>query len=268
MQVEKARYTPLYTGIECSMAGHSLSSVQLFPLAVGLAIDVSCENPNPYTLRVQTHGLAPFWLGEDRTEAGTVEMPEEIALPGASGGKAGQGTFTVQVSAGGVSIEATPALILGSLDSEIESYIKFDSAVIIEADIVGLSVAVADLAMDEYCGSVVQLSENQVGEIACGESLDALGTPPPIGDTIAPSEQIDEELRSGERTRDIVFDGGFVLCLVLGLPCLAVPLGRALRERGACGRGWSASGRVRPGARPGPAPEPSKVGNPQPELAV
>jgi hypothetical protein len=244
--------------------------MQLFisPLAVDLAsIDISCENPNPYTLKVEPHGLAPFWVGEDKTEAGTVEMPEEIVLPGASGGMAGQGIFTVQVSVSGASIQSAPALILDILDSEIESYIQFDSTVIIEADILGFSVTVADLAMDEYCGNVVKLTEKQLGDMACGDSLDTLGTPPPIGDTAVLSEQTGETLRSGERTRDIVFDCGFALCLVLGLFCLAVPLGCTLRERGAC-ETWSASARVRPGARPSPAPQPSKVGNPQLDLAV
>jgi len=265
LQVEKAKYTPLYREIVCSPVEYALSGVSLIPLVVNIGIHIRCVNPNEYALRAEPWGTGLLWIGDDFVEVGTSEIGAidggEIVLPGASGGQDGWGTLALKVA---LEDEAISPLLANGIGSEFQANFELKAKIRVIPDILGiLSVELTDLTVNENCAMMARLSPTQTGDVICNSSFETLRRPDPIGANVfsqfASFTIPEEEIRDGEQKRDAYLDVGFAVSLVFGLCGLAVPAAYMLYER-RCHKDVHAE--IHPIKGRSCEPDPSRVGDP------
>lgn len=90
------KFTPVYTATEC---GDQIATMDEFELGtdtihVGLLIQVTCKNPNPYRIQILASTPGEVYIGEDKLKVGSLTV-----IPGSHLEEHGGGNVRVRMSA-------------------------------------------------------------------------------------------------------------------------------------------------------------------------
>jgi len=179
------RFTPVYTPITCRMGGARVTGLHgglLTGLSLGLTMNTTCDNPNPYSLTLQSPQALNVYLGQSRDHVATITDIPRTTLPSKGSG----------VVVANADIKLSLAQLMQTLPlltaSQIPIYM--DQQIHLEVDVnllftrwrtnvefskecgfnmQGLGSTLGDMITDQYEGSL--------GPMACADDFSSLTLP-------------------------------------------------------------------------------------------
>jgi len=183
------RFTPVYTPIVCRMGQPIVAGVRgglLQGLHLGLQINTTCENPNAYSLTLESPEPASVYLGAGRAKVATVTDIPRTRLPS-------RGNGTVLANAN-IDLSAAALVPMLSLLAAAQIPIYMEQHLHLDVDVnflfgrwrtQRLFSKECGFNMEGLGGTLGRLIKNQyegsLGPMACADSFDAL-TLPSVGE--------------------------------------------------------------------------------------
>mmetsp|Transcript_6205 Transcript_6205/g.15223 ORF Transcript_6205/g.15223 Transcript_6205/m.15223 type:complete len:287 (-) Transcript_6205:123-983(-) len=232
--VDLHRFTPVYEDVVCKPTSTGLSSVQVSPLQVTIAVNIVCKNPNPYDIAVYPAGVGRALLGEAQQDVGRVTSAETV-VPAAERGEVAQGTLVmnVQVQLG---FFETLSLMSSLLQGAFTIFFDLKLAVMIDPVILGLSAGLVEIQVQQSCGMQIQVLPSQdSGDCVCSDTgFDALIVPPieeASADDMGISPDVSEEtIEAAEQARDAFCGTVMALSLLLAVIIISCTIVSFLRK--------------------------------------
>jgi len=218
------RFTPIYRPITCQLEPPKVDKFWFDHGLVGLHLKLTavttCQNPNPYSVVINSSQASQIFMGKDRTPAGAVtEIPAATLPAGGSGSIAAVLTIT------------PTADLIGSLiggffgGGEIPVYLENNLDLQIDINLL-LGNFSTSRSFSKACGMNLKLrgfAQPAVGQMACADDWDGL-TIPAVGnakrdlDTLvfSASDMASEEVEAGNKVKNLAMTIGMVLGYGLG----------------------------------------------------
>eukprot|EP00440_Ansanella_granifera_P059693 gb/GFBE01064697.1/.p1 GENE.gb/GFBE01064697.1/~~gb/GFBE01064697.1/.p1 ORF type:complete len:317 (+),score=47.45 gb/GFBE01064697.1/:1-951(+) len=227
----RARFTPLYDTIRCAVGQPNLDSFDGRDLSI--SVEVTCDNPNPYAITVETAKQGKVYMGASRTEVGSLTQIPRIIL-----GAEGSGSITAKTDmtlSGSLIGELIPALV-----GDVPVYMDLDLTLRVDVSFL-LGHFETSLLFQKDCGmylvGVLGLIANpkaaRVGPMACADRGEAVAIPPADSDTSdgeVPFTALNmdpDRIETAKRVKDESLTASiaisfslFALFLVLGSGCI------------------------------------------------
>lgn len=160
----------------CTFSNAALDGVSLDPsLTFGLKINVTCTNPNPYGITIADSKSGKVFIGNDRTEAGSV-----VTLPSSALLAEGTGSILAVNTIPGSSLGG----FIGLLGSQVPIQLELDFDVIVDVSFFfgGWKVSMpfskdCGMNMAGLSGLVFNPDGAHIGPMACADSFSSLQIP-------------------------------------------------------------------------------------------
>lgn len=223
------KFTPVYTATECGDQAATLDKLELgeSSIHVGLKIQVTCLNPNPYSIDILTSENGQVFVGQEDP----LMLGELRVMPGSKLPEKGNGIVQVRMDTELSGHEAEDLLPHFLSDAQIPLMLKLNFNVGVSISF-GISTFATTAPFMKECGLnmaglLKSTSNGRLGPMVCVDSFENLVIPPVTapkptdGNMAFSAAQMDpERIQMGERMKNVSIVNVMLICYCVGLMLL------------------------------------------------